>query len=329
MHKERVQAAAQRKQESIQEKQATTRLTNGRWNRRLLKLCDAFPTFCPCPRERSAQDDGRWLWVASASYCAVSRLGTPKDLPNIERQLEQLIEQDPDSPVQVEVEQGPPVDCEDQDDRGIRGDLDDLGDGDEEEEANEEQAGKESSAATSRALLTITIMLIQSSSVTKDVDKAWVRRSSFRRKDFTEKECKAAPEIVNAFRPYIPKSQQDEDGATMAKPFPHIVFRAPFVLIANSLLRAAGYHEFVRRMMPQIAPSSLHVLHLEASGIYEVLCAESARHLDVRDTHGDQMMNQNDATKVTGNKQAIFAQFFNLAEIDRFCRAHGLQFNVR
>ncbi|CAO3565153.1 unnamed protein product [Mortierella alpina] len=309
-HKERVQAAAQRKQESIKEKQATSRLANGRWNRRLLKLCDDLSDVLSMPE--GEKRTRRWTVVMGCinKLLRCKPAATPKDLPNIERQLEQLIEQDLDSPVQGEVEQAPPADCEDQDDRGIQGDLDDLGDGDE-GEANEEQAGKESSAATIRALLAITTMLVRSSSVTKDVDVSWVRRSSFRRNDFTEKECKAVAEIVNAFRPYIPKRQQDEDGATTTKPFPHIVLRAPFVLIANSLLRAAGYHEFVRRMMPQIAPSSLHALHLGAVGIYEVLCAESARHFDVRDTNGDALTNQNDVTKVTGNKQAIFAQFFN------------------
>ncbi|KAF9949899.1 hypothetical protein BGZ70_001592 [Mortierella alpina] len=319
-YKERLKAAAAKKEERIKTKQGRTGLSSSRWNRRLIKLCDDLSDVLSMPE--GEKHTRRWTVVMGCINKLVrcKPAATPKDLPNIERQLEQLMEQDPDNPVQVEVEQGPPVAPEDQDDRGPRDDLDDLGDDDDEDADDEEKDSEDSNEEG---------MSKMSNSVTTDVDIAWVRRSSFRRQEFTDKECQAVADIVNAFRPYVPKREQDAEGSTTNKPFPHIVLRAPFVLIANSLLRAAGYHDFVRRMMPQIAPSSLHALHLGAVGLYEVLCAESEWHFDVRDINGDPLTTGDDVTKVAGNKQAIFSQFFNLAEIDRLCRAHGLQFNMR
>ncbi|KAF9279281.1 hypothetical protein BGZ68_008027, partial [Mortierella alpina] len=186
---------------------------------------------------------------------------TPKDLPGIEEQLQQLKGQDSDTAMDESAEPCVPKDPEDQDERGVDDDLDNLGDSDETDDDEEDSedssvqaSEKETPAARIRALLAIAKMLVQSDSVTTDVDIAWVRRSSFRRTQFTDKECQAVVDIVNAFRAYVPS---------------------------------------------------------------------------VRDLNGSPLTNTEDVTRVAGNKQAIFAQFFDLAEIDRFCRAHGLQFNMR
>ncbi|KAG9319277.1 hypothetical protein KVV02_003395 [Mortierella alpina] len=89
---------------------------------------------------------------------------------------------------------------------------------------------------------------------------------------------------------------------------PHIGLRAPFVLIANC-------SKFTRRMMPQIAPSSLHAIALGGTGMYEVFCAETPGHFDVRGADRMALRSLKNVTLVPGNKAAMFEQ---IAFVDRY-----------
>ena len=192
-------------------------------------------------------------------------------------------------------------------------------------------AANESSARTIKALVAISKKLVQEPSTAQSppIDVAAVRAACFRPTDFQQHECQEVANIVNILRPYVPKRRLDPQTNRSKASLPLIALRAPFVLIANTILQAAEYSEFTRRMMPQIAPSSLHAIALGATGMYEVFCAETPKHFDVKGADRMALRNYKNVTQVPGNKRAIFEQFFDMQKVDATCRSHGLLFDMR
>ncbi|KAF9271153.1 hypothetical protein BGZ68_004144, partial [Mortierella alpina] len=188
----------------------------------------------------------------------------------------------------------------------------------------------ESSSRRIKSLVAVSKKLVQEPTTAQSppIDVAAVRAACFRPTDFQEHECQAVADVVNFLRPYVPKRRVDPQTNRSKASLPHIALRAPFVLIANTILEAAGYSEFTRRMMPQIAPSSLHAIALGATGMYEVLCAETPGHFDVKGADRMALRNYKNVTLVPGNKAAIFEQFFDMQKVDDACRTHGLLFNM-
>ncbi|KAF9271174.1 hypothetical protein BGZ68_004119, partial [Mortierella alpina] len=133
-HKERVRAAAQRKAEAIKQKQARTSLSTGRWNRRLTDLCDDLSDILCMPE--GEKRTRRWSVITAciSKLLRCKPAATPKDLPGIEEQLQQLKEQDSDTATDESAEPCVPKDPEDEEERGVDDDLDNLGDDDETDE---------------------------------------------------------------------------------------------------------------------------------------------------------------------------------------------------
>ena len=160
------------------------------------------------------------------------------------------------------------------------------------------------------------------------VTVADVKEETFRKKDFEDFEYQVVVKLANLFRPYTPKRWRNPTTGSYQDPIAHITLRTPFALIANAILQAAGYHEFTRRITPQISASGLQALQLGAVGMYEVFCAATPGHFDVNDAQGSPLTAYQDVYK-SDNKRAVFEQFFNMAHVDSFCRSHGLEFAMR
>ncbi|KAG0195231.1 hypothetical protein BGX28_001901 [Mortierella sp. GBA30] len=188
---------------------------------------------------------------------------------------------------------------------------------------------KDSTAARIRALIAVLKMLVQSPSIQYDITPGYVKNNAFRKEDFEDYECQVVAHLANIFRPYIPKRWMNPTTSTLQDSIEHVTLRAPFAVIANTILQATGYRDFTRRLMPRVAPSSLYGLQLGAVGMYEVFCAEAPGHFDVKDAIGVPLTSVRDVTSKPANKRAIFQQFFNMSNVDKFCRSHGLEFDMR
>ncbi|KAF9984018.1 hypothetical protein BGZ65_001108, partial [Modicella reniformis] len=139
---------------------------------------------------------------------------------------------------------------------------------------------KEPSRAKLQSLQAILKMLIESPKITNDINSDWVKKSAFAGNDFSDHECQVVAYLANYLRPFIPKRRPRSDGKGFQDSLAHVVLRAPIVLITNSVLRAAGYPAFTRRISPQASLGSLNGLQLGAVGIYETFCSRNERQFD-------------------------------------------------
>ncbi|KAG0006403.1 hypothetical protein BGZ65_008448 [Modicella reniformis] len=121
---------------------------------------------------------------------------------------------------------------------------------------------------------------------------------------------------------------QNDNGPGLQDAIPHVTLRAlaliaPLVLIANNVLRAAGYPQFTRQISPQVSPAALHGLHLGTTGMYEVLCGGGWDQFDIVDLRGRSLTSRDN---VKGNERAVFGSFLDMNKIDKVCKAHGAVF---
>ncbi|KAF9352621.1 hypothetical protein BGX26_009601 [Mortierella sp. AD094] len=188
---------------------------------------------------------------------------------------------------------------------------------------------KEPTRARLRALQAITKMLVESPHVCEPVNASYVKKCAFKNDDITPRECEVVAKIVRELRPYVPKRRPNPDGPGMKESLPHVALRAPLVLIANTLLRDAGYYIYTRRMTPKISTGSLHGLALGSTGIYEVFCSREPGHFDINDANGSPLSDAESAVSPLDNKRAVFGAFFNMKYIEQVCHAHGLKFADR
>ncbi|KAF8946740.1 hypothetical protein BGZ46_005697, partial [Entomortierella lignicola] len=179
-------------------------------------------------------------------------------------------------------------------------------------EVQDNQDIKEPPRSRLRSLQAVLKMLLESNCIEGEIDRSLVQRSSFGKNDFTTHECDVVAKLVNILRPYIPKRRPGRDGEKSQQSIPHVALRAPLVLLANSVLRASGYHEFTRRLAPQVSAASLHALPLGAVGLYEVLCPSSEKRFDVKDVDDAPLTSYRSITAQPANKRAIFGSFFDL-----------------
>ncbi|CAO3565989.1 unnamed protein product [Mortierella alpina] len=198
-----------------------------------------------------------------------------------------------------------------------------------EEDDDDSTVEKEPTRARLRALQALLKMLVESPNIDQEIDVDWVRRSGFAKDDFTDKECSVVVKLANLFRPYAPKRRPTLEGTKTEKPLAHVALRAPFVMIGNAILRASGYPDFTRRIAPQISSGSTHALHLGAVGVYEVLCSEEEGQFDIQDSDGNRITSVKAVTSPPSNKDAVLGSFFDLNEVTRICRKHGLKFAQR
>ena len=149
----------------------------------------------------------------------------------------------------------------------------------------------------------------------------WVRSKAFRQSAFSDEECNVVLKLAGLLYPYVPKKSPGKVSIS------HVTLHAPIVLIANSILRSTGYHEFTRKMAPVASTSSLHSLALGAMGVFEVFCAKGGM-FNVNDASGEILTAGGNAT-LPENKPAIFGAFFDLERLKMICYDHGLRFYNR
>ncbi|KAF9176409.1 hypothetical protein BGZ50_000806, partial [Haplosporangium sp. Z 11] len=202
----------------------------------------------------------------------------------------------------------------------------------------------ESSRSTLKALQTVIMILLESPYINKPVDKRWIKRSTHKGKDFTDEELQVAADLINLFRPFVAKRIPiDKDSSTFdpasdtfnlnsshrkTKPsVGHVALRAPFFLIANQVLRAAGYHHFTQIISPEISPSAFNAVALTPATIFEIFSGQGNNiGFDVMDFSGEPITSKSEALEKSGS---VFSSFFNVSTIQTICRAHGLKFDDR
>jgi hypothetical protein len=163
--------------------------------------------------------------------------------------------------------------------------------------------------------------LLESPFIKERITANWVRKTGYVKNDFTDRECQVVADLANILRPYIPKRQSSTRGALT-----HVSLRAPLALIANAVLRAAGYSLFAREFSPSVSPSSLYGLTFGARGIYEVFCSRKSNQFSITGSNGKAITSTTSAAR---NKRMAIGAFFDLANIDEICKRHGLRFASR
>ena len=179
------------------------------------------------------------------------------------------------------------------------------------------------------ALQSVMRMLSESPFIQRPVNAYDVRQASFSEEDFTEHGCEVVAFLTNLLRPYTVKRKISSKGQGKTEPpMAHVALRVPFVMVANKILRAAGYPGFMRRIAPQIACGSLHGLHLGAAGFYEAL-ASSTGIFDIRGADGRVITNISTTTTPPANKGAVVGSFLDIGTVETICKSHGLKFENR
>ncbi|KAL1931510.1 hypothetical protein VTP01DRAFT_9653 [Rhizomucor pusillus] len=125
----------------------------------------------------------------------------------------------------------------------------------------------------------------------------------------TDTETEAIHTIISKLLPFIPRTK-------------HITDMLPFVMLANSILRVTGYHQFVREVSPMVSAGSIHSVRVDATALYEMFGSRDAP-FQLYDGNDNSIRNVNDARS---NKEAVFGSFFDRAKIHELCGTHGLQF---
>ncbi|KAF9150562.1 hypothetical protein DFQ26_001570, partial [Actinomortierella ambigua] len=207
-------------------------------------------------------------------------------------------------------------------------DVDALGEELEDEGEQTSDPTAEPSRKRLRALQTITKTLIESRQITGDVTPDDVKEHAFKNDDLTQQEIDTIVKITNELRPYVPKRCLAKQGGERAHT-PHVVTRAPIVMIANAVLRATGYSQFTRRLAPQVSGMAVNSLHLGVNTVYEALCSAEANQFDADDANGIMFRSPAQAMNSKENKRALYSAFFNMERVDSICKAHGLVFADR
>lgn len=170
-------------------------------------------------------------------------------------------------------------------------------------------------------------MLVQSSGIDDDIDQNWVQKTGFRDSNFTIEERKTVARLCNILRPYVPKHQPKKEDLD-EDPTAHMTLRAPIILIADTLFRVTGYHEFCQSICPQYSAASLHPLPLTSTNIYEMFCSRNGNQFDVFDSDNKVISSVQSATE-PDNKRSVFEGFFDMNTVDRICHENNIRFANR
>ncbi|GJJ73706.1 hypothetical protein EMPS_06064 [Entomortierella parvispora] len=193
---------------------------------------------------------------------------------------------------------------------------------------NSDLKEKEPSRKTLRRLQTVVRTLLESPLPTPTFSMDHIKDSLYKGTSFTERQLLVAQKIINFLRPYVPRRWRDAEDEDYRHHTPHIVLRAPIVLISNAVLRLLGQTEFTRRLSPSISSGKIHGLQLGAGHLYQVLSGESAGRYDLHGATGI-MTNVADCTASFNAKRVVFANIFDIEKIEGICKRHGFTFGMR
>ncbi|KAI9476336.1 MAG: hypothetical protein EXX96DRAFT_296101 [Benjaminiella poitrasii] len=132
--------------------------------------------------------------------------------------------------------------------------------------------------------------------------------------DITDEELRSYLVICDFLKRYIPnKPKIYSVGHTL-----------PFFLMSNDLLSCTRYDKFTQRLCPITKLNSLHALKLDAPSIFVLFCTSKTRNNMNLFTFDDNVIMSRDMA--TGQKDAVFASFFDLDKIKKLCSSYGLEF---
>ncbi|KAI9473452.1 MAG: hypothetical protein EXX96DRAFT_610407 [Benjaminiella poitrasii] len=131
--------------------------------------------------------------------------------------------------------------------------------------------------------------------------------------DITDEELRSCLVICNILKRYIPnKPKIYSVGHTLH-----------FFLMSNDLLNCTRYDKFTQRLCPITKLNSLHALKLDAPSIFVLFCTSKTRNNMNLFTFDDNVIMSRDMA--TGQKDAVFASFFDLDKIKKLCSSYGLE----
>lgn len=101
--------------------------------------------------------------------------------------------------------------------------------------------------------------------------------------------------------------------------------RIPFIVLANCILKTAGYPEFMREICPYIQPHGMHAVDLDAGLLYEIFCRREGGSFNVKKGNGY----TTSYTEACDSNIIIWHAFFDMDHVRNICFAHGLRFADR
>jgi hypothetical protein len=154
--------------------------------------------------------------------------------------------------------------------------------------------------------------LLQQEDLPSEIDEETIDRVCQKRQDLSEFEKKALVRLYNTLRPFVPPST--------APRWP--VLLLPIIMISNIVQRVAGYSQFARDFCPDVRPSHLHSMKLDALAIYELFGSRQANFVLLDEQN--QIISSD--VRALRNKSTVFQAFFNLQAVKSVCVDHGIEF---
>ncbi|KAI8341001.1 hypothetical protein EDC96DRAFT_611146 [Choanephora cucurbitarum] len=133
-----------------------------------------------------------------------------------------------------------------------------------------------------------------------------------KRADFADHEIDVCLLVVIRLKPYIPSKANYES----------IGHQLPFIILANDLLRCAGYARFNRNMCP-MPSASPKAFRMNAGSLYSLYCNHGQQKLRFFKYDGTPLQR---AIDVHNHKDAVFNSFFDMASIQAACKRNKLIF---
>lgn len=129
---------------------------------------------------------------------------------------------------------------------------------------------------------------------------------------FDEVEFNVCSSIYRHIKPYIPKK----------KHYTLPCYQIPFVLLANDVLRYAGYARLAAEICP-MPSTSLKRLRLDSPSLYFLFCTYETERLTSLGYRQQEISSVNMAGH---QKHAVFNQFFNFSTLFQHCESRNLKF---
>ncbi|GAB5588369.1 hypothetical protein Unana1_03269 [Umbelopsis nana] len=174
---------------------------------------------------------------------------------------------------------------------------------------------KETSRKRINVLKAITRDLLAQEDRPSTLEEHHITSAAGRNNDLSSKEVAALQSIYNMPRPFVPTSKYATYPALML----------PIIMIANIVQRAAGYAMFARDFCPDVRPSHLHSLTVDASSLYE-LFGSAAGEFDILSENKSVITSEPSARH---SKSTVFGSFLDLNKVNSVCAEYGLQFQDR
>lgn len=115
---------------------------------------------------------------------------------------------------------------------------------------------------------------------------------------YTEREVDTLCQLANTLRPYSPRKTTNL----------HPLLTIPFVVMANAVLKATGYPQYVQEVSPNVQTDQCHPITLKSHSLFEVLCKPKLRLYSVKSEQGPYITSLTAANKM---EEELFYAFFD------------------